>query len=277
MIPECKKPSSKLRFSLLGFSSFFRKSFLATPLKVLLSITVSLLLLTPPLVANATGGISFDNVATSGWVSQASGWSFSYTMGSASGGFLIAYFFTSPSSNQITAVSYGGVSMTLLGRVTDAEGNGETAFYLKSPPTGANNFVTTQGGTFNVELRAVSYTGVDSTGAPDATAMTSGTTVSPYTLPITTVSTGDWLVAIARGGDNVFYDTTNAMTNRANTGGVGLYVWDSNGSVGAAGSHNAYFVSTGDARERGTTVFALKPATTPTVSAAIFPRIFGWW
>lgn len=214
----------------------------------------------------------YDNSADSNFISQSSGWTFSYTVGTAANRLLLAAFFTSPSSNHVTAVTYGGVSMTHLATVTDQDGNSEFYFYLKNPPSGANNFVTTMNSTFSVELQAVSYSGVDQTATPfpHNSVTNTGSNTSPLSFNIVTSVAGVWLVTMFRGSPlTVEWTTSNMMVNRIRAG-VGMSTWDTNGPIGGAATQSVTYANGADPRVWGPIAIAIVPIPPPAVSVAGF-------
>ena len=268
----CKKLLCSLQSSPSGYLSLYRKFFSETLLKGFLTIIISGLFFGLPLVANAAEG--FDNQSVSTWVSNGTTWTYSFTVGSATNRYLLAYIFTSPSTNVINSVTYNGIGMTKLCTIADAASpsNGETIFYLANPSSGANNFTINQSNIFNSEIMAISYSGV-AQSAPDAYVCNPGTAgATSYTNNITTVSANDWLVALYRntdGGWSSFWDTTNANTLRGSNSDIGLMTQDSNGGIGASGAHNDYWSDSVSSRLHGTASIALAPISVPTLTSIL--------
>ena len=89
-------------------------------------------------------------------------------------------------------------------------------------------------------LALAAYTGASNSTPVDVSNGTSSGT-SPLTFPaLTTTITGDWAIYLSAFGEstNATFTGPSGTTNRASTenGGVGAGIWDSNGSVGSAGT-----------------------------------------
>jgi hypothetical protein len=105
-------------------------------------------------------------------------------------------------NGDVTAVTYGGTSLTLAGEIAAASGNRVEMWYLVDPPAGAQDVVVTAGTATNVAAGAVSFSGVDpvspvGTFVSDANA---GTTAS---VAVAGSSEGYFLDGICmQGGDD---------------------------------------------------------------------------
>lgn len=150
--------------------------------------------------------------------------------------------FNDGSTDRFSSVTYNGVAMTRLTRVSGT--NGDTNLcYLAAPATGANNVVVTRSSSGNIKSCSASYTGCKQTGFPDAygtNAVTSGTTC---TKAITTVLDNCWLIVSSyntNGGSAV----TNGGTTRDNATGE-IAIGDSAADQTPAGSHTSGISWTG--------------------------------
>lgn len=157
---------------------------------------------------------------------------------------------TSFAGDLVTAVTYAGASMTLIGKATRPGGSRATYLYYRIAPTsGANNVSVTITGSVQWAGNAVSYTGVNQTGQPDSFAQVTASSVPTFTMSTTVVNQNAWLVA---GGD---LDTTpitggTGTTIRQNLGGDSSAIGDSNGTV-STGSQSLIFVGGGTGNAAG--------------------------
>lgn len=148
----------------------------------------------------------------------------------------------------VSSVTYNGVALTQIASVLGVAADRRTElWYLIAPATGSNNIVVTLSGApgafFNVG--AVSYTGAKQSGQPDVSANTSNTTaVTTTSQSVTTTTNNCWTVGVICDGA-ADQSTTQAGTtfrlkvhNRVGTAGYELFMVDSNGAVGAAGSYS---------------------------------------
>ena len=104
----------------------------------------------------------------------------------------------------ISAATYAGFSLTPID--DKSHGVRVSLWQLLTPPTGANNVVTTSNGGFNYDGGVASYTGVDQStpidaSTSDTTAVAGGGGDAPYTInPAITVNTNNaWLVMAVEG------------------------------------------------------------------------------
>jgi hypothetical protein len=147
------------------------------------------------------------------------------------------------------AVTSTGTSFTQLG--SQQKGGTASGFssygsvwYAVASGTDAGKVITatatTLGTTTFTYVGVVAYSGTGG-GAPDVSGGTAAGT-SPLTFPSeTTTESGDWAVYLAPFGESAggpFWTGPAGMTQRieAEASGVALAVWDSNGSVGGAGT-----------------------------------------
>lgn len=84
-------------------------------------------------------------------------------------------------SDSITGVTYAGVAMTQLAKITTTGGAFIYAYGLANPTTGANNVVISASGAANIASGAISFNGVSSSTPVNATTTASGisTTITP--------------------------------------------------------------------------------------------------
>jgi hypothetical protein len=145
-------------------------------------------------------------------------------------------------ADDITSVTYNGVSMTLAAKQINPASGGDRdtyLYYLLGPATGAHNVVISCTSSHVLQGGAVSYTGVKQSGQPDATAINFEVTPSAKTLTtsVTTVADNCWTVLVEG-----CFDAANPLAGAGSTrrtfdgvnGGWGLF--DSNAPKTPAGS-----------------------------------------
>lgn len=123
-----------------------------------------------------------------------------YNAGSGSDRVLVVVVgISSGSSQNVTAVTYGGVSMTLYGRQTDPDGWSEaTLFYLLNPPSGSNSFAVTSSANANAAFLCATLTGAD-TGSVGNGNKASGNSASPG-VSVTPTAATSYLVGMVTSG-----------------------------------------------------------------------------
>lgn len=162
-------------------------------------------------------------------------------------------------SDDITGVTYNGVSLTLIDK-QQAAGGFQYAylFRLVAPAVGANNVVVTRTSTTgSVYATSMSYTGVDQTSPVDAVAKSTAAS-STISMPLTTTVANAWLVAGARNerGWTAGANTTIRTTSFGGGGNSGL---DSGVAKGSAGAYTLE-VTQSDGTRSTWVIASLKPA-----------------
>jgi hypothetical protein len=131
---------------------------------------------------------------------------------------------TASSSGNASAVSYAGVSMTLL---TSRNGGYHQIWGLPAPATGANNVSITQG-SYSGQSVSLSYNGVSSVGTPEASnGANSGGPTTSITSSVTTITDNAFVVASS------MYETAS-NTQNASTGSTERVKRSGNASSGYA-------------------------------------------
>lgn len=134
----------------------------------------------------------------------------SLTVGSNSNRVLLAFIGNSADNvSAVTAVSYAGVSMTLLGTAVYGVLGKVYAYYLFAPSTGSNTFTVTGGSAYN--LSAYSYYNTYQTILDHDETVGSGDTVSNALAPTAPNS-----VIVASAWTNNTGGTFSAGTNMSN-------------------------------------------------------------
>lgn len=138
-------------------------------------------------------------------------------------------------SNNITGVTYNGVSLTLVNEIRVPSDRWVSLWYLINPATGSNNVVVSSSPSEYIQSDAITYSGAKQTGQPDASTTDSATSVTTRTTSVTTVADNCWTVMMSdpNNGGGTAGTGTVKRTERSTTG-QGLY--DSNGPITPAGS-----------------------------------------
>jgi hypothetical protein len=192
--------------------------------------------------------IAFNNAAYGGNNSgTTNSFTFSYACGSGANRLLVVVVLGDTTSahggtgfDDITGVTYNGVSMTLAVKKVTAPGGSDRfsyIYFLLNPASGANNVVISCTNNHFLFGGAADYTGVAQSGQPDATQVDAGSgSVSTFTSSITTIADNSWAILLEEG-----YDTNNddlppiagtGVTRRAFESTYGAFgLFDSNGAI----------------------------------------------
>ncbi|MBZ5677513.1 MAG: hypothetical protein LAP61_24990 [Acidobacteriia bacterium] len=182
--------------------------------------------------------ITRDNTANVMATTGVSSLTVSYTVGSGTNRALIVGVKSNGTTGpDFSSVTYSGVNMIILGTVYQAATTRPvTLLYLAAPASGANNLILNGLNTFSIyDVNVVSYTGATQT--TPANIVSDNTTLSTsLTLSLTTAGKNSWMIGY-------FYNTSDdAISAGAGatilTQDSGAAQADSNGDVGAAGSHS---------------------------------------
>lgn len=207
--------------------------------------------------------IAYD--AQSSGTGSANPWTWSHTC-SGTERFLVVAITSSGIAG--TAVTYNGVSMTLLATV----GIGVTKFFYLSNPASGTNTISVSGSSSGQQGCAVSYTGVDPTGNPSVTSLTdSGAATTTITNSINTTVDNSWVIGMGE------YENINLVSLVASTGatqrvnlasdfgtGYAIGIFDSNGPKTPAGSYSMTLNVSGLSGRMILWNLALKPYVAPT-------------
>lgn len=160
----------------------------------------------------------------------------SHTVASGSNMYLVV-FVEHDASDAVTGVTYNSVSMTQLLKYSDSFGKFYYAYGLSSPSTGANNIsVSWSGGNNFVSANGLSYSGVSSTGQPDATGTANATSGTSLSANITVVASNCWIAAYSRFSSGIT-GFTGYSTRKTDGLGGQMAAGDSNAVV-STGSQN---------------------------------------
>jgi hypothetical protein len=189
----------------------------------------------------AVQAIAFVGAADGGNVTTTSAMTWSYTCGSGSNRLLVVGVLGDATSDFISGVTYGGVSMTLAGSHQADAQRWSYLFFLLNPASGANDVVVSASTPTSMFSGAADYIGVKQSGQPDASALgESDFSATSLTTSITTVVDNDWVVLFENGfssSNPPSADTGDILrVVDATFGAWGLF--DSNGPVTPAGSYS---------------------------------------
>lgn len=150
-------------------------------------------------------------------------------------------------SDNITGVTYAGVSMA---RIQSRNGGTKNTFHtlymLVNPTSGTNNIVVSNSNAGDgVTIIATSYTGASQTGQPDASTNNSGTAVSTITTSLITIADNSWMVSFVDDFIGCPAASTG-VTARSTCPGSSLpgLGGDSNGPISPAASYSMTWTMT---------------------------------
>lgn len=202
-----------------------------------------------------------------------------FTMGSVSNGLLLIAVDrdddTVTAPDDVTSVTYNGVSATQLMKIRSFDGEGWNYIYgLLAPASGTHNIVVTITGTAGSRLYicGVSYSGVKQTGLPDATASQvqtiNGVTT---TMVITTVANNCWSVMYTMDNGGGTLSASVGATERATGGANSRKFFDSNGPITPLGIYSMTVNDSANSKQTSTGVsFAPAAASTPSFNFGQF-------
>jgi hypothetical protein len=137
------------------------------------------------------------------------------------------------SSDQVTGITYAGVAMTKINEVEQGTQQG-VLYYLINPASGANNIIVTMSGAANgIQAASASYTGVATSGIPDASDTTTQSSGATIVCTVTTVLDNCWGVMGAWNNDSS-PAAGSGTTERAETSNCAIY--DNNSAKTPPGS-----------------------------------------
>lgn len=181
--------------------------------------------------------IAFD-AATPGLDGAATSLTWSHTCSTGANRILFVGAFGN-TTDVVTGCTYGGVAMTLIGKIQVPADRWLYLWCLVAPATGANNVVVSASSSVLISAASSSYTGASQTGQPDASTTNSATTGTSLATSVTTVADQCWtfLVFRSRGASA---PTAGAGTTVRAAGQLadGLLIGDSNGIVSPPASHS---------------------------------------
>jgi hypothetical protein len=206
--------------------------------KVILGIAVLLALSAIPTKASAAIALdATSNITSSGWHNCGTGCSWNHTVGSSADRILLVYL-TSNLNDQVTGVTYNGVSMTQLVKKGRNQDNAVWSYiyYLVNPASGTHSVAVSLASSDTFFMgAAASYTGVTQS-APEAYAATSSQSTSG-SVSVTTISDNDWLVGMFYSGTGLNMSAGSNTTFRGGALNSAISV-DTNGAMTPAGTYS---------------------------------------
>ena len=177
--------------------------------------------------------------------SWSSGTSMTWSHTNTAGDYLVVAIENNfPGTDNITGVTYAGVSMSLLATFYDSTAQCRFWIYgLAAPSTGANNIVASFSGSNTLMYGgAETLIGCKQTSQPDASiGGKSGS--SPHTESLTTIADNSWLVGITAGRTPIGAGTSTTL-RQDGTSGTDSGIIDSNGVKSPAGSYSLSVTTT---------------------------------
>lgn len=184
--------------------------------------------------------IAFDS-ATDGSNNGGSGSSHTVSFNNVAGNLIVAAVAGDSSTDNITGCTWNGVAMTQLAKLTNAQtsnGRYDHYFYILSAATGTHNIVASAGSSHFIGICAASYSGVDTTGQPDASTTNTGSSAADLTTSLTTIANNCWAIlaefSYAGGAAPGAGAGTVRRAKDPADGGFGIF--DNNGPKTPAGS-----------------------------------------
>ena len=224
---------------------------------------------------NAPAAITFDAASTGSAANPSSSVAWSHTVGSGNDRMLVVGVVAEHNADQYaTTVTYGTQSLTkVTGSAATGSGtplNATELWYLPAPNVGTAaitiTFASSQSN--GAECGAVSLFGVKQS-APEAVAIDTGAaTGTTYSLAITTLTNGAWLVDVVNHGSgnaaNTINTTSTGMTRRWNSAAGGQLVGAcATREVATAGAvTDTWSTSTGTSSRKAQSIAAFTPAPT---------------
>ena len=217
---------------------------------------------TVPFVNDST--IAFDAVSDSDVAVSSSPETWSHTC-TGDDRILIVSGMTGTGSDEVTGITYNGVSMTKITSIQGGNTRYISSWYLIAPATGSNTISASFSGSYFAGI-ATSYTGAKQSAQPDASATETASSVTLLSTDVTTVADNSWLILTSGAGANGIGGGTDTVLRVTGQGSASTYfgLMDSNGQKETAGVHAI------EATHTGTTNFgqiAVSMAPVETASA----------
>ena len=175
----------------------------------------------------------------------------------------------SGSGSAPSAVTYNGVSLTQINSRTD--GSTDSLWYLINPATGSNTVSISFSAT-NIIACAVSYTGVNQSGQPDASATNVKNNSSTWDGTVTTIADNCWTIAVAHANQGGTL-SAGANTTKRTTITTNFIVGDSNSAKTPAGSVTLNFSTNAGAGDNWAGCIASFSPVSPSIDISIFESV----
>jgi hypothetical protein len=221
----------------------------------LITSTTTILTPTSTIAIDATSSGAYNGGATSTLTS-------SFTVGtSTTNRMLFVGVVGDIGSNNITGVTYAGVSMTLIGTNHNSGDRYIDLYALPNPATGTNNYTVTANDNGLIATVLESFSGVNQTVAMDATSTANVNSSTTLTTSLTTVANNDWSILISRGAVNA---ATAGASSTLRASNATFQTWDTNGPKTPAGTQSMTINNAGDTMASIMAAFSPVPAVTTT-------------
>lgn len=216
--------------------------------------------------------IAYDNSTNRAQVNSSS-LTYSHTVGVGDDRILFVSVLSYLTDN-ITGVTYGGTSMTQVGKVrSGSSGRWIYLYMLVAPATGANNVVISASGTTYISSQASSYTGASQTSQPNVSTTNSNASTNSLTTSVTTTEDNCWLVMAGVGYGDELKAGTGTTERQGDVSGSSIF--DSNGAKSPAGSYSLVAESNNNSNiQIGVVLAGFYPSGAP--SPLFIPPVM-WW
>lgn len=213
--------------------------------------------------------IAFDAQGGGSFTGSTTPYTFSHTCSGSDRALFVAVM--TSTNGSCSGVTYNGVAMTEIGRISDADSGNYTTylFMLLNPATGANNVVASKSSGTNLFATSASYNGVNQSSQPDNFNTNSAIPGTSLATSVTTVADNCWLIGVVSVGSSPGTVTAGANTTLRYTPGTFTYagMMDSNAAKTPAGSY-ALNVDTSVSQVIQAVVASLAPAVASTTPAS---------
>lgn len=163
--------------------------------------------------------------------------------------------------DDVTGVTFNGVTATLIGKFNRDSGRFQYAYCLAAPASGAHNVVVTASTNHYLSAAVSEYTGADQSCAPDARIIQAAQSGTSFTGTLTTFVANDWTFLFGMGysGGSAPSAGSGASLVVADGGDNIASIFDSNGVINPAGSKSMTYTYPSSNPMSGI-MFALAPA-----------------
>lgn len=185
----------------------------------------------------------------------------------------IVYVVGETASDQITAVTWNGVSMTKIAAVQTPADRWISAWWVANPASSTT--ISFTGGTFWRSFSTY-YTGCAQTGQPDS--FNTGTSVAStaITVATTVVASNSWYVMFQKEntGGGSYTPSGVLVSMRANADAGGIAIADSNGTVGT-GSQSGTLTQDSGTTNHGAIAISLSPFSATVLTNTHYLSLLG--
>ncbi len=177
-------------------------------------------------------------------------------------------------TDNVTAATWNGVSMTKIAAVQTPSDRWNSCWWVAAPASGTT--ISFTGGSF---WRSYSfyYTGAAQTGQPDSSNTGTNTANTAISVASTVVASNSWFVMHQKDGTGgTTYTASNVLASvRANTDDGGIAIADSNGTV-ATGSQTGTLTSSATTNH-GAIAFSIAPVAVAASPMSILGLVRAFW